>query len=157
MTKSKPAPGGSSWAPLLVAVGGSVGASLRWGGEELIPAMGGSITQAILVVNLLGAFMLGYVFTRIDARFPRLSSVDLPPNWLPGESSLHKAMAALIAVGLIGAFTTYSSFALWVFKLMEDGAWFEAGMLLGLSLVLGPLAIWAGFSFGERRHRDRSH
>ena len=61
MTKSKPTPGGSSWAPLLVAVGGSVGASLRWGGEELIPAMGGSITQAILVVNLLGAFMLGYL------------------------------------------------------------------------------------------------
>ena len=62
MTKSKPTPGGSSWAPLLVAIGGSVGASLRWGGEQLVPAMGGSITQAILVVNLLGAFMLGYVF-----------------------------------------------------------------------------------------------
>ena len=66
------------FTPVLVAVGGAMGAVFRWWGDHLIESMGGPFLLAVLVVNLLGCLLLGFLFTQLDQRFPKISDIDLP-------------------------------------------------------------------------------
>ena len=105
----------------LVAIGGAVGAVARWGVQHLAIELGGAMVGALLLVNLLGSFLLGYVFTRIDARYPSLIDIDLPPGYEPGRRPAHPILAAAVIGGSLGAFTTYSSLCLEVIRLWDDG------------------------------------
>ena len=139
--------------PLLVAIGGAIGAVLRWWGERFVESMGGSLMVAILVVNLLGCVLLGLLFTLLDRRAPKISDVDLPLDDVLGNTVGHRILAAMFVIGGLGAFTTYSSFGLEVITLFDRGEYLAAGLLLGLSLLLGPLAIGFGCMLGDRRRR----
>lgn len=136
----------------LVAIGGAVGGVARWGVQNLAIELGGAMAGALLLINLLGSFLLGYVFTRIDARFPSLIDIDLPPGYEPGRRPAHPILAAAVIGGLLGAFTTYSSLCLEVIRLWDDGSRWSAVMLIGLSLALGPAAIAIGVRVGHRSH-----
>ena len=136
----------------LVAIGGAVGAVARWGVQHLAIELGGAMVGALLLVNLLGSFLLGYVFTRIDARYPSLIDIDLPPGYEPGRRPAHPILAAAVIGGSLGAFTTYSSLCLEVIRLWDDGSPWSAVMLIGLSLALGPAAIAIGVRVGRRSH-----
>ncbi|MCH2161589.1 MAG: CrcB family protein [Phycisphaerales bacterium] len=142
--------------PLLVAVGGAVGACLRWWGERVIEFLGGPMLLAILVVNLLGCVLLGFLFTHLDRRSPKISDIDLPLDEVLGNTTRHRILVAVVIIGGLGAFTTYSSFALEVIDLVNKQDYLQAGLLVALSLGLGPLAIWLGCVLGEhRRHWAR--
>ena len=50
----------------------------------------------------------------------------------------------MLATGLLGAFTTYSSFGLETFRYIEDAAWHKVLANVGANLLLGLLAVWLG-------------
>lgn len=102
-----------------VAVGGAVGASLRVGCLAAVVAVAGDDLAGVVMVNLLGAALLG-----------RLAAASLrDPRWIP--------RAPLLATGLLGAFTTFSGLVVPLALLVGDGAPAAAtGWGLG-SLVAG--------------------
>ena len=136
----------------LVAIGGAVGAVARWGVQHLTIELGGAMVGALLLVNLLGSLLLGILFTRLDSRFPSLIDIDLPPGYEPGRRPIHPILVAAVMGGSLGAFTTYSSLCLEVIRLWGDGSPWSAVVLIGASVVLGPVAIAIGVAIGHRSH-----
>ncbi len=114
---------------LLVAVGGAVGALLRyllagWGQRLTV----GTFPVGTLLVNLVGCLAIGY-----------LAAVFTGP-WL-----LKPELKVALLVGLLGGFTTFSSYAFETFALMADGRALPALANIALSNVVGLLAVWIGY------------
>jgi CrcB protein len=86
-------------------------------------------------VNLLGSFALGFLFALVQRQ-------AIPPEF-----------QALLAVGVLGSFTTFSTFSLETFALVQEGAWGKAVWYVGSSLVLGFAAVAVGIALagGLRR------
>ncbi len=114
---------------LYVALGGAVGALARYGlGGWVQERAGFEFPWGTLVVNVLGCLLIGFALRYLEA-------VRLPPD-----------VRVLVAVGILGAFTTFSTFSYEAVALVEDGAWGRAaGYSLG-SLALGIAAVYAGIS-----------
>jgi CrcB protein len=117
----------SHW--LLVALGGAVGAVLRFYISETFPSE--AFPWATLSVNLVGSFLLGIVMAATVA------------------NALGEAEALLLGVGVLGAFTTMSTFSVETMMMMEDGRWRTAGIYVMLSAVVGPLLAWIGWKNGQ--------
>ena len=117
----------SHW--FLVALGGAVGAVLRFYLSETLPSE--AFPWATLSVNLVGSFLLGIVMaaTLVDA--------------------LGETEALLLGVGLLGAFTTMSTFSVETVMMMEDGQWRLASLYVVVSAVVGPLLAWFGWKGGQ--------
>lgn len=112
---------------LAVAAGGALGALARyWLASTLALWVGGGFPWPILAVNALGSFMMGLL-------------VDFFA--LKGSFSLE--MRAFLTVGLLGGFTTFSSFALDAALLIERGQLLTAFLYIALSvgLALGGLIL----------------
>ena len=123
----------------LVAAGGAVGAACREGVSLVIPSVGG-VPIAIAIVNVIGAFFIGYLYEILTRR----------PSGDPAVST----MKLLIGTGFCGGFTTYSSLATDTAVLNSHGDW---GIALVYSLgtvVLGALATMFGI-FIAARSNDR--
>lgn len=110
----------------LVALGGAIGASLRWlMGIAILRATGpAEFPVAILSANVLGSFLMG-VFVVVAA---------------------HKGLTHLspfVMTGLLGGFTTFSAFSLETMTLIERGAAGQAALYIALSvgLSVGGLAL----------------
>lgn len=113
---------------LLVAGGGAVGASLRHlAGIAAVRLFGHGFPVATLSVNVVGSFAMG-VF------------VELLVHRLHAGSELR----LLVATGLLGGFTTFSSFSLDVVVLYERGAVALAAGYVAVSVVASILALFAG-------------
>lgn len=115
---------------LSVAAGGAIGAVGRylvmsWTGHWL----GHGYPYGTLVVNAVGSFALAAL----------IESMALV--WSPSQE-----IRALLVVGLLGAFTTFSSFSLDVVTLAERGEVWAAGGYVALSVVLSLGGFMAGFS-----------
>lgn len=113
---------------LAVAAGGALGSLGRW---ALTLAAGGAV-WATALVNLTGAFALGLVVARMAAG-------DHHPIWRP-----------FVTVGVLGGWTTYSTFALDGHALAGHGLAGLLGYVLA-TLVLGVGAALAGMVWGDRR------
>ncbi|WP_248243385.1 fluoride efflux transporter FluC [Microbacterium kunmingense] len=115
---------------LAVMAGGAIGAGLR--ALLLLPVAGGGRTEVIavtLVENVVGSLVLGIVVALLGDRRPRLR--------------------AFAGTGVLGGFTTYSTFAVQTVQLTADAA--AAAVLLALaSLLLGLLAALGGLVIGRR-------
>jgi CrcB protein len=112
---------------IAVGLGGAVGALLRYGLVSLVHARTTSpFPWGTLAVNLLGAFLLGVVYAALDR------------GHLPQELQAH------LAVGLLGSFTTFSTFSLDALRLLESGAWLRAGAYLLGSVGLGLAFVYLG-------------
>lgn len=111
-----------------VAVGGAVGALLRYALRELLPPLAdGRIPIATIAANVAGAFLLGL-----------LGGVMLQRAAIPAELRLG------VTVGLLGAFTTFSAFSLETVDLLRGGNWPFAVLNVVLSVSGALLALWAG-------------
>jgi fluoride exporter len=118
---------------LLVAVAGAAGALCRY---SIVVAVGvRPFPAATLVINVLGSFLLGLVLPL--GIFGRLS----PPA------------TAAIAVGFLGAFTTYSTFSWELFDLGRTDRLPVAAAYLAVSVVAGVVAAGLGYRFGEMLSR----
>jgi CrcB protein len=128
-------PGGADrWATLgLLAAGGAAGAVARhllsgWlarPGREWIP-------WGTLAVNLSGCLLLGVVLATLDRRLPD-----------------DRAWRLLLAVGFLGAFTTFSTFAWELHGMLGEGAAGRALAYAGGSLLLGLAAVAAGLAIAR--------
>ena len=76
-------------AALLVAGGGAIGASARVGIELAVAQFGGSPIIWLLIVNLLGSFVLGIAFARLDPRASDALDLELQIEDLPGARRHH--------------------------------------------------------------------
>ena len=114
-------------AYVLAALGGGLGALARWGIAGALPSSPTGWPWATLLVNVTGCLLLGVLFALLATRFPR-STWPRP----------------LLAVGVLGGFTTYSAFAVEVVRMAEAGAALPAAGYVVTSVVGGVVAVAAG-------------
>lgn len=109
----------------LVALGGALGSVARvLVAQAVTTGLGDSFPWGTLVVNVSGALLIGALLPLLA----EIQGVVVSGSGSPG--------VALLIVGLVGSYTTVSSFSLQTFALMEEGAWRAAiGNVLG-SVVL---------------------
>ena len=116
---------------LAVAVGGAVGALARHGvSTAMVAAFGPRFPLGTLVVNVAGSFAMGWLFALFAGR------MDVSPE-----------LRLLLTTGLLGAFTTFSTFSMETLVLLQAGRWLAgaANVLLSVALCLG--AAWLGTLF----------
>ncbi|MCW2697547.1 MAG: Camphor resistance CrcB protein [Modestobacter sp.] len=114
---------------LAAAVGGAVGALGRWGLGTVLPSPAGTWPTATLTVNLTGCLLIGVLLAVLPARAPA-----------------HRWLRPFLATGVLGGWTTYSTFAVDVVHLAEAGAWGAAAGYVVASVVGGVLAVAAGLT-----------
>jgi CrcB protein len=107
-----------------IFVGGMLGALGRFGMVEALPPHPGQWPWATFVVNVAGAFVLGYLSTRLQERLP-LSSYRRP----------------FLGTGFCGALTTFSTMQVELLDMLDDGAGGLAAGYAIASLAAGFLAI----------------
>ncbi|MCU0856650.1 MAG: fluoride efflux transporter CrcB [Rhodobacteraceae bacterium] len=114
-------------AVLQVALGGAIGASLRYlAGLWVVRLLGHTpFPVAILAVNVVGCFAMGLFIGAAAQR----GLTHLSP---------------FVATGILGGFTTFSAFSLEAVTLWERGDLAAAALYVTLSVVLSILALFAG-------------
>lgn len=118
---------------ILIAVGGAAGAMSRYAVDTLVTErMGSFFPFGTLLINLSGSFILGLLFALAMERGV-LSPEIRPP----------------LIIGFLGAYTTFSTWMLQSWALIEQGAWISAGVNLVGSVVLGLVAVVAGLALGR--------
>ncbi len=118
---------------LLIGIGGFAGAIARYLVDGAVAERtAGAFPWGTLVVNLSGSFALGFLFALTAER-----------AILPAE------IRGPVLIGFIGAYTTFSTFMLESWRLVEDGAMMLALANLVGSAVLGLIAVAAGLSLGR--------
>jgi CrcB protein len=117
-----------------VLVGGTLGTALRVVVDATLPHDTAQFALSTVLVNTVGAFVLGLL---VAALWPRM------PGW---------ARAGLGA-GVLGSFTTFSALTVSVVALAEVGNVLVAVATVVASLVLGLCAAWAGLMAGSGRAR----
>ena len=115
---------------LAVAIGGALGAVGRhFVAYQVNQLFGGGFPYGTLSVNVLGSFLLG-VLIELMALF-----------WSPSPE-----LRALLTVGFLGAFTTFSTFSMEVVLLYERGAHAQMALYLALSVALSVSGLFAGLA-----------
>ncbi len=115
-------------------LGGAIGAVSRWGLHYWIDSRFSQspFPWGILLVNVIGCFMFGWLFTLFENR-----------AWFSDVVQL------AIFTGFLGSFTTFSTFGWNTLELLRNG---QAALAIGniaASVVLGLLAVWAGLSLAK--------
>ena len=119
---------------LAIAAGGAVGSLLRFWMSNWVHAFAGrTFPYGTLAVNVLGCLIMGFLFVLF---IDRLS--DNP------------VLRAGVLIGVLGGFTTFSSFSIETFNLIEQGAWAKAAANMSGSLVLCVGATWLGVMLGRQ-------
>jgi CrcB protein len=111
---------------LLIAAAGALGAVARYGLSGWVQTRAGFFPWGTLVVNVLGSFLLGFAFRYLEA-------TALPAEWRQAAT-----------IGLLGAFTTFSTFSYEAVAMIQDGRWQHAGAYVVGSVALGLTAVVAG-------------
>ncbi|WP_246588128.1 fluoride efflux transporter FluC [Paracoccus bogoriensis] len=112
---------------LQVAIGAAIGSMCRLAFYRLLPAPWVAMGGATLAVNVIGSFVMGLGFALIGQR--------ITPNFAP-----------FLLAGVLGGFTTFSSFSLDVVAMWERGEAIAAMVYIAASVVLSLLALIAGLA-----------
>ena len=113
-----------------VAAGGAIGAVMRHGVNSLaLDFYGDDFPWGTLVVNVIGCFCLGIAIMVFDHM------------WEPSET-----MRRFLITGVIGAFTTFSTFSLDSIELWEKGATLSAAGYMMASVILSITALFAAMA-----------
>lgn len=121
---------------VLVALGGAAGALTRYGLSLWIASLGAryawaTFPVATLIINVSGAFALGYLLTRLGLSHP--ARAVWPPE-----------LRLALATGFLGAYTTFSTFSVETNALMLRGEWGRAALYVLLTVSVGLAAAVLG-------------
>jgi CrcB protein len=115
-----------------VAVAGAIGALLRWGLGSAIGRRFPQFPWATMAINVTGSFLLGLLFITLTER-----------------TTASPATRVAVTTGLMGAYTTFSTFSLETFRLIENGAYGQAGVNVAGNVLFGLVAVALGVSLGR--------
>jgi fluoride exporter len=121
----------------LIAVGGAIGSMSRYAMQGWVKQLfaGRIFPVGTMFVNVLGCFVIGTLF----AYFRGPHGLRIPEAYQIG-----------LMVGVLGGFTTFSSFGLETLNLANDGEYGLAALNMLLSCGFGLLAVWIGYRLAER-------
>jgi fluoride exporter len=116
-----------------IAIGGALGTVARFATSHLMHAVfGRAFPYGTLTVNVLGSFIIGVISIIFLSRF------QVAAEW-----------RAFTMVGILGGFTSFSSFSLETLALLEDGVFLLALANVVLSVILCLTAAWCGILLGR--------
>lgn len=115
---------------LWVALGGALGSAARYGCASLAARwIGPTLPWGTLFVNVAGSLAIGFLATLMAPDGRLLASPDT---------------RAFVLIGILGGFTTFSSFSIETLNLARDGEWLWASSNVVGSVVLCLAAVWLG-------------
>ena len=119
---------------LAIAGAGAVGALFRFGlSNGVYRVLGREFPYGTLVVNVLGSLLIGYFFVLF------LERADASEIW-----------RSAILIGLLGSFTTFSTFSLETLNLFNDGAYVKAMLNVVLSVAMCLAGTWMGIALAKQ-------
>ncbi|HEY2971266.1 MAG TPA: fluoride efflux transporter CrcB [Pyrinomonadaceae bacterium] len=118
---------------IFIGLAGFAGTLMRyWLSEWTARRFGETFPTGTLVVNLIGCFLAGLLFSLMFDRY-----------------LVSPTVRTVILIGLLGGFTTFSSFGLQTFTLLRDGEMGLALFNIAISNVGGLLLVWVGYSLAK--------
>jgi CrcB protein len=113
---------------LVIALGASIGANLRyalsnWAAQQ----WGTTFPYGTMIINVLGSFVIGFILALAATR------IALSAPW-----------RLLLVTGLLGGFTTVSTFSYETYGLLVQGSWLEAGLNIVGSVGIGLIGVFLG-------------
>lgn len=118
---------------LLIALAGAAGTLSRYGLAGVVQkSFGFSFPWGTFVVNMIGSFLFGIVFTLAEEKLI-----------ISGESRI------IILSGFMGAFTTFSTLMFETGELLRDSEWLLAAANLGGQNILGIVFLFAGMAIAR--------
>jgi CrcB protein len=115
---------------LWIGLGGALGSMARyWCSGFVADRVGETFPWGTLLVNVAGSFVIGF--------FATLTGPD-------GRMLAGSTARQFVMTGILGGYTTFSSFSLQTLTLARDGEWLRAGANVALSVVLCLMAVWLG-------------
>lgn len=119
---------------LAIALGGALGALLRfWVSNGVHALMGRGFPYGTLAVNLIGSLLMGFLYVMLLER-----------------TTLGPEIRAGLLIGLLGAFTTFSTFSIETLNLIEQAQLARAGLNAALSVAGCLAAAWIGLTLGRQ-------
>ncbi|HEX8709607.1 MAG TPA: fluoride efflux transporter CrcB [Pyrinomonadaceae bacterium] len=113
---------------LAVGIGGAMGAMFRYYlGGSVLSRVAAPFPTATFVINVSGSFIIGFFLTLVTER------ISINPHW-----------KLAVAVGFVGAYTTFSTFEYETARLVEEKGYVLALLNVVLSFAVGFAAVWAG-------------
>lgn len=116
------------WTYVAIAIGGVLGCWAKFAQTNLVQAVyGRDFPFATMSINVIGSFLMGFLFIET------LERLTLPP-----------ALRTGILTGVLGGYTTFSTFEMETLLLAEDGELLKAALYAVLSVGLGFVAAFGG-------------
>jgi fluoride exporter len=120
---------------LVVLAGAGLGGLARYVvGTSIMSKYGGRFPLGTFVINITGSFLIGVLMTLF------LERLHPHPNW-----------RLFLVVGVLGGYTTFSSFEYETYQAVRDGARLMGLIYVAGSVVLGYLGVWLGAMLAARR------
>lgn len=117
---------------LYLAIGGSIGATLRYLVSLLsVRYMAWGLPMGTFLVNIIGSFLIGFAFVTL------------------GRDQIALGLKVFLFIGIFGSFTTFSSYMFESYEMFKLGATKLAFFYILLSNILGILMVFLGFYLGQ--------
>lgn len=117
---------------LVVAAGGALGAAGRFGAAKALPSAPDEFPWSTFLVNATGCLLLGLLM---------VCALDVWPT--------SRYLRPFLGIGLLGGFTTFSTYALETRNLVAEHQQQLAGVYLVGSVAAGLTAVWLGIAVGR--------
>ena len=118
--------------PIVIFVGAGLGGVARYAVSQWVQAKAGAeFPYGTLLVNVTGSLVLAFLYATLEG-------TPAAPEW-----------RAFFGIGVIGGYTTFSTFSYETVRLLQDGDWARAVWYAAASVILSLVAAIAGFGLAS--------